>query len=56
MLCADKDSGQVAFGAAALTTNVRRLVLYEGWPVPDPSISPSRPGGYDTNEQTVGRE
>jgi hypothetical protein len=33
MLRADKDSGQVAFGAAALTTNVRRLVLYEGWPV-----------------------
>jgi pimeloyl-ACP methyl ester carboxylesterase len=30
--------GIVAFGAAALTTNVRRLVLYEGWPVPDPSI------------------
>jgi pimeloyl-ACP methyl ester carboxylesterase len=30
--------GIVAFGAAALTTNVRRLVLYEGWPVPDPSV------------------
>jgi pimeloyl-ACP methyl ester carboxylesterase len=30
--------GIVAFGAAALTTNVRKLVLYEGWPVPDPSI------------------
>jgi pimeloyl-ACP methyl ester carboxylesterase len=30
--------GIVAFGAAALTSNVRRLVLYEGWPVPDPSI------------------
>ena len=30
--------GIVAFGAAALTANVRRLVLYEGWPVPDPSI------------------
>ena len=28
----------VAFGAAAMTTNVRRLVLYEGWPVPHPSI------------------
>lgn len=28
----------VAFGAAALTSNLRRLVLYEGWPVPDPSI------------------
>jgi pimeloyl-ACP methyl ester carboxylesterase len=28
----------VAFGAATLTPNLRRLVLYEGWPVPDPSI------------------
>jgi pimeloyl-ACP methyl ester carboxylesterase len=27
--------GNVAFGAAALTDNLRRLVLYEGWPVPD---------------------
>lgn len=30
--------GIVAFGAATLTANIRRLVLYEGWPVPDPSI------------------
>ena len=28
----------MAFGAATLTTNIRKLVLYEGWPVPDPSI------------------
>jgi pimeloyl-ACP methyl ester carboxylesterase len=27
--------GIVAFGAATLTTNIRRLVLYEGWPVPN---------------------
>lgn len=27
--------GFVAFGAAALTRNVRRLVLYEGWPLVD---------------------
>lgn len=27
--------GNVAFGAATLTTNIRRLVLYEGWPAPD---------------------
>ena len=27
--------GNVAFGAATLTANVRRLVLYEGWPVPN---------------------
>ncbi|HJY43086.1 MAG TPA: hypothetical protein VJ301_00565, partial [Propionibacteriaceae bacterium] len=32
------DGGIVAFGAAAMTTNVRRLVLYGGWPVPDPFI------------------
>jgi pimeloyl-ACP methyl ester carboxylesterase len=30
--------GNVAFGAATLTKNIRKLVLYEGWPVPDPSI------------------
>jgi hypothetical protein len=30
--------GIVALGAAAMTTNVRRLVLYEGWPVPKPLI------------------
>ena len=29
--------GHVAFGAAALTTNLRRLVLYEAWPLTDPS-------------------
>lgn len=28
--------GLCAFGAAALTTNLGRLVLYEGWPPPDP--------------------
>ena len=33
--------GIVAFGAATLTANIRKLVLYEGWPVPDPSITPS---------------
>jgi pimeloyl-ACP methyl ester carboxylesterase len=27
--------GNIAFGAATLTTNIRRLVLYEGWPPPD---------------------
>jgi pimeloyl-ACP methyl ester carboxylesterase len=27
--------GNVAFGAALRTRNVRRLALYEGWPVPD---------------------
>ena len=27
--------GNVAFGAATLTANVRKLVLYEGWPMPN---------------------
>ncbi len=30
--------GIVAFGAAAMTSRIRKLVLYEGWPVPDPSV------------------
>lgn len=37
--------GNVAFGAAARTTHVRRLVLYEGWPCPDPAdrtVDPDR--------------
>lgn len=28
--------GECAMGAAALTGSIRRLVLYEGWPSPDP--------------------
>lgn len=35
--------GDVAFGAVPLTKNLRRLVLYEGWPLTDPSaIVPPR--------------
>jgi pimeloyl-ACP methyl ester carboxylesterase len=30
--------GFVAFGAATLTPNIRRLVLYEGWPVLNPEV------------------
>jgi pimeloyl-ACP methyl ester carboxylesterase len=30
--------GIVAFGAATLSANVHNLVLYEGWPVPDPEV------------------
>ncbi|MGH9279413.1 MAG: alpha/beta fold hydrolase [Acidimicrobiales bacterium] len=30
--------GNVAFGAATMTSNIDRLVLYEGWPIPDPSV------------------
>jgi pimeloyl-ACP methyl ester carboxylesterase len=35
--------GFVAFGAATLTPNIRRLVLYEGWPVRDPSVFATPP-------------
>lgn len=30
--------GFCAFGAATLTSNIRKLVLYEGWPVPNPAV------------------
>jgi pimeloyl-ACP methyl ester carboxylesterase len=30
--------GVVAFGAATLSPHIRKLFLYEGWPVPDPSV------------------
>lgn len=30
--------GFVAFGAATITSNIDKLVLYEGWPVPDPHV------------------
>ena len=36
--------GLCAFGGAALTSNVRRLVLYEGWPAPDPDAWAMPPG------------
>jgi pimeloyl-ACP methyl ester carboxylesterase len=36
--------GFCAFGAAALTENVGRLVLYEGWPAPDPARLAFPPG------------
>jgi pimeloyl-ACP methyl ester carboxylesterase len=40
--------GVVAFGAATLTANIRKLALYKGWPVPDPSI-------YALPAEVVGR-
>jgi len=43
-VCGHSHGGIVASGAAAMITNVRRLVLYEDWPVPDPLFTPSRPG------------
>jgi pimeloyl-ACP methyl ester carboxylesterase len=30
--------GICAFGAATLTSNIHKLVLYEGWPVPNPAV------------------
>jgi pimeloyl-ACP methyl ester carboxylesterase len=36
--------GIVAFGAATLSSNIRRLVLYEGWPVPNPNVYALPPG------------
>jgi pimeloyl-ACP methyl ester carboxylesterase len=36
--------GLCAFGGAALTANVRRLVLYEGWPSPNPDLLALPPG------------
>jgi pimeloyl-ACP methyl ester carboxylesterase len=36
--------GIVAFGAATLTSNIGKLVLYEGWPVPDPEVYALPPG------------
>jgi pimeloyl-ACP methyl ester carboxylesterase len=42
--------GIVAFGAATLTSNIRRLVLYEGWPVPNPEVYALPPGLEDHME------
>lgn len=36
--------GLCAFGGAALTSNIRRLVLYEGWPSPHPEQLALPPG------------
>jgi pimeloyl-ACP methyl ester carboxylesterase len=36
--------GLCAFGGAALTPNTRRLVLYEGWPSPNPDLLALPPG------------
>jgi pimeloyl-ACP methyl ester carboxylesterase len=39
--------GIVAFGAAMLTSNIGKLVLYEGWPVPNPDVYALPPGLED---------
>jgi pimeloyl-ACP methyl ester carboxylesterase len=38
--------GIVAFGAATITSNIHKLVLYEGWPVPNPEVF-ALPEGLD---------
>jgi pimeloyl-ACP methyl ester carboxylesterase len=40
----------VAFGAATLTSKVHKLVLYEGWPVPNPDVYALPPGLEDRLE------
>jgi len=39
--------GFCAFGAATLTSNIRNLVLYEGWPAPNPDASDLLPPGVE---------
>lgn len=42
--------GLFAFGAATLGSRIRRLVLYEGWPVPQPPVGLYPPGFAETLE------
>lgn len=45
--------GNVAFGAATRTRNLRRLVLYEGWPMPDLADRTTPPGLLDRLEALI---
>jgi pimeloyl-ACP methyl ester carboxylesterase len=45
--------GVVAYGAAHLTDHVRSLVLYEGWPAPDPSGMHAPPAVQEQMEQLL---
>lgn len=45
--------GVCALGAAALTANIRRLVLYEGWPVTEPSRLALEPDVTDRLDSLV---
>lgn len=47
--------GNVAFGAAARTPNLRRLVLYEGWPVPDLADRTAPPGTLERLDELLAR-
>jgi len=45
--------GNIAFGAATRTTNIRKLVLYEGWPVPNIAHRTVRPEAMDHLESLL---
>ncbi len=45
--------GNVAFGAALLTTNIRKLVLYEGWPPPNPAQFQTAPATLEHLESLL---
>lgn len=47
--------GLCAFGAAALTARVRRLVLYEGWPAVDPRAQAAPPGVVERMDVALAR-
>ncbi len=47
--------GNVAFGAATRTTNIRKLVLYEGWPVPNIAHRTTAPEVLDQMESMLAR-
>jgi pimeloyl-ACP methyl ester carboxylesterase len=46
--------GICAFGATALTSNIRKLVLYEGWPVPSPEAFALPPGIEERMDALLG--
>lgn len=45
--------GACAYGAATLTPNIGRLVLYEGWPRPDPETLALPPGLQERMERML---
>lgn len=45
--------GVCAFGAAALTSNIRRLVLYEGWPIVEPARLALEPAVRESLDELV---
>jgi hypothetical protein len=47
--------GICAFGATALTSNIGKLVLYEGWPVPNPEAFALPPGVEERMDALLGR-